>query len=167
MWSKFQHRCGWYNVYAEHFIRKAEPYVVFALQGLKRHTKACEKIKVEYPDTQPDIENEIMAEDEYVLPSGKWIFIVCTSEYRYQNYNGDCFSGVAEEFVAREEEEVDEAHVTNNSQELNASDLQNDVDISNLKNLGISTFIQPGKCDCCGESVDTAHTVRRRTYDRF
>ena len=52
-------------------IDRSRILISVIFQGLKRHTRACEKIKEEYPDPQPDIENDIMAADEYVLPSGE------------------------------------------------------------------------------------------------
>lgn len=69
-----------------------------------------------------------------------------------------------EEFRTRavEEEVEDEEDIDDDDEDmkLNNSDSNMEgVDLSNLKNLDISSFIQPGKCDCCGEPVDTAHTV--------
>lgn len=38
------------------------------------------------------------------------------------------------------------------------------TNLKNVNEIGITSFIQPGKCDCCGESIDTAHTVHRNTH---
>ena len=93
----------------------------------------------------------------------RWHFFPLRKSTLIRECNRCHISGVEEEFGTRvgvevdgeEEQDVDDA----DTQNLDESNLET-VDVTNLKNLDITSFIQAGKCDCCGEPIDTAHTVR-------